>query len=91
MFETCEKHLSEGQVLPYGCANFVTQCRRPAAARADVIATAHAAAGATACAAAPAGGTAPHPTCNHVTFATVCRYPSTHAPGQAPPGVGVPI
>jgi hypothetical protein len=27
MFETCEKHLSEGQVLPYGCANFVTQSR----------------------------------------------------------------
>jgi hypothetical protein len=59
MFETCEKHLSEGQVLPFGCANFVTQSRRAASARADVIATAHAAAGATARAAAPARATAP--------------------------------
>jgi hypothetical protein len=90
MFETCEKHLSEGQVLPYECANFVTQSRRAASARADVIATAHAAAGATACAAAPARATAPHPTRNHVTFAPVCRYPCTlaspiHAPAWAPP------
>ena len=30
MFETCQKQLSQGQVLPYGRANFVTQCRRAA-------------------------------------------------------------
>jgi len=65
MFETCEKHLSQGQVLPYGCANNVTQSRWAAPARrcyeppltlqpAQRHAPPH-----------PPGAT-PHPTCNHV-------------------------